>query len=382
MKSSKFFKFFLFLLQDVIFLIYSFSFNIIKFKQIYKKNVVLATAASKDYFKYLLTLLENVEKSNLFLKIIVYDLGLETYQVSKLKFSNKIEIKKFNFNNYPGFYSEVSLLNENKIGSYAWKSVIINETLNQYKTQVFWFDSANQITGKCFIFARMALTTLGVFSVYSTGSIKKWTYPSVLKKLKIKTKIQKKTNLNGAIIGFDYNNKKSMELMSKWLDYCSNKELIAPKGSSRKNHRHDQSLLSILYYQNNFFYIPKLKFVYGVKIHQWQDRTVFIAPTNKQNEMELRDLWYQKFAFISTNTFKIAKTIVFLDTKSFKSFSKFRLLNKSVYILKPKEKELELSLSLPLKKFIKLKIIETDENKSEIDLISDKIYNFLELEKK
>jgi hypothetical protein len=37
--------------------------------------------------------------------------------------------------------------------------------------------------------------------------------------------------------------------LEEWAAACENKEVIAPVGSSRANHRQDQSVFSILYYK-------------------------------------------------------------------------------------------------------------------------------------
>ena len=328
-----FFYFFL----DISFVFFCIFNNLIKYKQIYKKNVILVSAASEAYYEYLNNLLNNISKYH-FSEIIIYDLGLTNEQVLNLKKINYIKLVKFEYSEYPSFISEKEEYNQ--IGSYAWKSIIIKEVVHKYRTQVIWLDSANLINRK-FIFLKIALTSLGYFSTHSVDSIKKWTHDSVIQKLNLESKLLKKTNLNGAIIGFDYQNDKAMNFLYEWNEYCLQKELISPKNSSKDNHRHDQTLLSILFYRLKLPYIPRLHKIYGVTTHQWHDRIYYIVQPKVETDIPLRESWYRQFGHISTNTFKDSKKVVFLNEKSFQNFKKRRLRKKTSYLFIATEHEAE-----------------------------------------
>jgi hypothetical protein len=56
-------------------------------------------------------------------------------------------------------------------------------------------------------------------------------------------------NLNGACIAFDMRSTVGVQLVKEWADCAMVRECIAPEGSSRANHRQDQSLLTILAYR-------------------------------------------------------------------------------------------------------------------------------------
>ena len=53
----------------------------------------------------------------------------------------------------------------------------------------------------------------------------------------------------GGTIGFNCNTKWVAELLLKFSNFSCNKDIIAPKGSNRLNHRQDLSILTILFYQ-------------------------------------------------------------------------------------------------------------------------------------
>lgn len=314
---------------DLLFIVLCTLKNLIKYKQLYKKEMIIVSAASEAYYEYLMNLLKNLSEFS-FSKIIIYDLGLSSKQVLNLEELNYVELVKFEYSKYPSFISEKE--DYNQIGSYAWKPVIIKEVFYKYKTQVVWLDSANLINKK-FIFLKIALSSLGFFSTYSIDSIEKWTHDSVIKRLKLDSKLLNKVNLNGAVIGFDYDNKKSREFLKKWEEYCLQKELISPVGSTKANHRHDQTLLSILFYRLKLPFIPRLHTLYGVKTHQWHDRIYYIVQTETKEDTLLRENWYKHYGHISTNNFTNSKKVIFLNGPSFKNFKKRRLRKKISYVI-------------------------------------------------
>lgn len=333
------FKKVLYFLQDLKFILASIFLNIYRLKKLYKKDIIFVSAASEKYFSYLLNLLDSIRNIN-FTKVIVYDLGLTENQVLQLKDTKNIELVKFDFSKYPSFVSQKQQSNENKIGAYSWKAVIIKDVFYKYKMQVVWLDSANLIT-KRFKLLRIALTRLGYFTSYSKDSVERWTHDSVIEKLNLNSKLLKKINLNAAIIGFDYDDNKSKELLDSWHVYCLEEDLISPQFSSKDNHRWDQSLLSIVFHKSRLNYIPKLHNFYGVKTHQWKDREFFIVQSDNEEDIIFRQNWYKQFGHVSTNTFKDSKKVIFLNYDSFKRFPKWKLSNKISYIFLQNQNDIE-----------------------------------------
>ena len=116
--------------------------NLVKYRQSYKKNLVFVTASDKYYANSLFQLLDNLYLQNKIKAIIVYDLGMTSEQVAKINNDyNEVTYKKFKFNEYPKFFSEVD--DYGKMGAYAWKPSIIWEVFNEYKCQVVWVDTGN-----------------------------------------------------------------------------------------------------------------------------------------------------------------------------------------------------------------------------------------------
>jgi len=320
-----------FVTQDTFYLLIALISNLFKYRRIFKKETILVSGADSNYFHYLIELINNVLAFNYFNRIIIYDLGLTTEQARQIKSIGSVELRKFDFSRHPNFLSDRDDLN--KLGAYAWKPAIIYDALVEFETQVFWLDSANLIN-KRFNLSKILLTKLGYFSTLSIGTIKEWSFPTVIEDLKVSKEIQRKINLNGAIIAFDYNNKTSFKLARKWYEYSMKEELISPKNSNRDNHRYDQTLLSIVLYRDSKKYIPKVPGFYGIKIHQWNDRTVYVVDDfTDSNQLSLNKEWYTKHGDISTKTFKNANEIIFFNINELNKFSKIKLKDKDVFLV-------------------------------------------------
>ena len=254
------------LLIIFIYLIY----NLLIYKKPYDNNIIFVTAAEKNYFNQLESLLKSYNKylSN---KLIVYDLGLSEnqYQYLKDNFKN-LEIIKFQFNQYPKFIGEYF---DDKLGNYAWKPIIVDQVMQQHKSKVVWLDSGNLVTRKI-IFLKIALTAAGLVVPTSSNTIKDWTHPMTIKYIGINKKFLNGNNYASGLIGFDYNSKKAKYISELWSKFSQIQECISPKDSSRANHRQDQAVLTLLlykyYFTNSFkkFISPQTNFIYGILFHK------------------------------------------------------------------------------------------------------------------
>ena len=226
------------------------------------EKFIIITGSDSRYYKSLKQLLLSILLYEKNTKVIVFDLGLSNEESNELKRQfRKIELRKFDYSKYPEY------LNIKKnAGEYAWKPVIISNILDEFKSSVFWMDAGNVICSPL-ITIRKIIKLTGFYSPFSEGNIFKWTHHETLKFLKVSKNIQYKRNLSGGCVAINYDFDKVKKTIHKWKDCALTKECIAPEGSSRKNHRQDQAVLSILAYQANIVNRLFNKF-YGFKIHQ------------------------------------------------------------------------------------------------------------------
>jgi len=208
----------------------------------------IVTGASQNHFKSLKQFLLSVNTSTI--KCFVYDLGLNAESAEELK-KYQIEYRLFDYSAYPSYY-DIKI----NAGEYAWKPAIIYNTMKELITTdkdriLLWCDAGN-IYKNCNI---GALTTHilqnKLYSPDSNDDVKFWTHPLTRTWFKIgdDNPILSKQNRNGAIIGFHINDPDIQSFIQTFNNYASIKECIAPIGSNRSNHRQDQAIFTVLYYQ-------------------------------------------------------------------------------------------------------------------------------------
>ena len=68
---------------------------------------------------------------------------------------------------------------------------------------------------------------------------------------------------------------------------------IFPDGSSIKNHRHDQSLLSICYWNQFTEALPTSTKLFGIKIQNWPNKILyFFDEKNNYRKMLLENIYF------------------------------------------------------------------------------------------
>ncbi len=244
--------------------------NLLRYKKLYDDNILFISAAEKNYFSQLRSLIESFQ-DNSKCKLIIYDIGLEKNQVEILKKEYKdIEIRTFDFKKYPEFVSQYF---DGKLGNYAWKPIIVNEILEEFRSKVVWLDAGNLINSKI-IFLKITLTALGLVVPVSSNRIIDWTHSKTIDLIGLNQKFLKSNNYASGLIGFDYNLSIAKQISAKWSEFSQIQECISPTGSSRDNHRQDQAVLTLLLYKYLFksklrkFFYPQTNFIYGVLFHR------------------------------------------------------------------------------------------------------------------
>lgn len=345
--------------------------NLFKIKKILNKEYVLVTASDSQHFIYLENLIENyIQKKNYFSNFVIFNLGMSQNQVEKLSKISFVELRNFNFDDYPPHYSKRLRSHNNKIGGFAWKPEMIEIVLKEFKCNVIWFDSATRFNFKIFLF-KLYLHQYGFISFHSTGKIKDWTHINVLKELGIykNKRYLNSRNLMGGVVGFSYKNKKSVNLLRKWNNLANNENLIFPKNSSSSNHRHDQSLLSILYwleYQNT---LPTRNKVFGVKIQNWPNKILFFY----DDRNNIKEKLLEKFMFYSTTTNKRCRIIFLFNSDSLNKIPISLIIRKKVIIFvhdseQAKKLNKFLIKKLFINKFIDLSVKEQFTKSKKLEL--------------
>jgi hypothetical protein len=118
---------------------------------------------------------------------------------------------------------------------------------------LFWCDAGNILNSTSIVLLQDIVNTNKLYSPVSSGTLKMWTHPKMLDYFSINNihPILNNMNRNGAQFGFLITDKEIQEFVTQFDECARQKECIAPEGSNRSNHRQDQALFTILYY--NFF---------------------------------------------------------------------------------------------------------------------------------
>lgn len=255
---------------DLFIIFFCSLFNLLRFQKLFDNNIVFVSAADYKYFDNLIKLIDSFYK-HLDNTLLIFDIGITEVQNNYLINNYKnLVIKKFDFNQYPKFIEKNF---DGKLGSYAWKAIIVNQVLHQSMSKVVWLDAGNLIT-KRIILLKIALTTSGIVVPTSSNSINKWTHPKTIEYIGINNKNLNKNNYASGLVGFDYNSVKAKKVSDMWSKYSQIEDCIAPPGSSRENHRQDQAILTLLLYKYFFnaplkkFFYPQTNFIFGVLFHE------------------------------------------------------------------------------------------------------------------
>jgi len=214
-------------------------------------------ASSGKYYNYLRKLLNNLiqikNSKNIKIRIIVYNLGMNNYELNKINEYSNIILENFDFSKYPEHLSLKKYYGCNC--SYAWKPIIIYDVCEKYGGLVHWADTRNLYSD--FNNLIKILENDYIYSPISGGTVKKWTHPTCLKYMN-GYKYQDKKPRAGGIIAINYNINWIKKLIKEWRDLSLIKECIVPEGSNRDNHRQDQAVLTILYYKYQDIYKFKI----------------------------------------------------------------------------------------------------------------------------
>jgi len=220
-------------------------------------KMIVVTGSNDVYVPFLLRFLNSyVEhcclREDTSRLLIVYDLGWTIKQKQSLQkmyahqYPGQIVFKTFDFSVYPNWMHI-----QNEFGQFAWKSVILYETMKHYTdTVIVWMDTKNLILNSLQRLEEF-VKKHGVYSVTSPGIVADWIHPDTRKVMEIQNDdiLLQKHNRNTDCIGVDTNHPYGSSMILEFYRHCMNRNCIAPPESSRKNHRQDQAVFTILFYR-------------------------------------------------------------------------------------------------------------------------------------
>lgn len=209
-------------------------------------DLTIVTGSSQNHFKSLVQFLSSTVNIGIPFKCYIYDLGIDKEYFDSLKIVfPKFIYRTFDYSKYPDYFN-IKI----NAGEYAWKPVIIEEVAKEIDGVLIWFDSGNKILDSLENLYKI-IQKQSIYSPISSDIVSKWTHPLTLEYIGIDkhSKILKMYNRNGAAFGFNLKRKEIRTFIDTFSKISQDKDCIAPMGSSRLNHRQDQSVFTLMYYQ-------------------------------------------------------------------------------------------------------------------------------------
>lgn len=192
-------------------------------------------------------------------RVECFDLGLSPEERRTLPVWSGVRHRRFDYGSYPPFMD----VNVNA-GEYAWKPVIVADVVDEARRQpvpadVLWADAG------CFFhelepIGRRVAASGGLWVRTSAGTMAQWTHPGMFASLQADPRdYAGKPNADATLVGFavgsgpaDRREAVYRNVVAPWKACALDRNCIAPAGSSRRNHRQDQAVLSYLVHRAGY----------------------------------------------------------------------------------------------------------------------------------
>jgi len=192
-------------------------------------------------------------------RVECYDLGLSETERRQLPQWDRAICRRFDYASHPAFM-DVQV----HAGEYAWKPVIVADVVDRARAEaspgdVLWADAG------CFFhrietIAERIAASEGLWVRRSAGTMRQWTHPGMFASLNANPEdYGDKPNADATLIGFAIGSGSVAqrenvyrEIVLPWKACALVKACIAPEGSSRRNHRQDQAVLSYLVHRAGY----------------------------------------------------------------------------------------------------------------------------------
>jgi hypothetical protein len=220
-------------------------------------NVIVVTAASSNHFGALAQMLRSLRRLDA--RVECYDLGLTAREAKALPRWDRFFYHGFDYAAYPA-HMNVDV----NAGEYAWKPVIVAEVIDRARaardaSDVLWADAGCYFHELQPIADRIAHGS-GLWVRRSPGTMQQWTHPLMFDFLGADAAAYgPKPNADATLVGFAVGSAPPhvreavyRDVVLPWKACAMERDCIAPPGSSRRNHRQDQAVLSYLVHRAGY----------------------------------------------------------------------------------------------------------------------------------
>ena len=210
-------------------------------------DMVVVTGASPSYFRSLENLAASLTYWGPQYPLVVYNLGMNEEQLNEVRsWSNLLDLKWPN--GVPTSYPEHVRSN---LKNYAWKPIVINETVHKYRS-ILWLDAGSTFVGPVEPIEYI-IRKHGIFLVQGQDNDMKWmSHPGTYEWLGYnKTTFEGGPHYAGNTQGHLFPSRYVNTVVIPNALCALNESCISPEGSHLKEHRYDQTSLSVLAHQKH-----------------------------------------------------------------------------------------------------------------------------------
>ena len=217
-----------------------------------KEYFVIVSAVSSNHFIEAKDMIGSAQKYLPTRRIVMYDLGLKEDQRKELEGLCNVEVRTFDFDQYPPHFKSLS--------KYAWKPVIIR-TLAHEAEYLFWSDASVRFS-KDFETSLSKLDKFPIKGHHHDFDIIQVTHTDTLEYFNMtRESMRNVSGIEGGLVLYK-TNEVTMHILDLWCDCAMHEECIAPKtailipckfnlvkkGSIQYAgcHRYDQSVLNVI----------------------------------------------------------------------------------------------------------------------------------------
>ena len=232
--------------------------------------MIVVTAASSNHYGALCQMLASLRR--LGAHVECWDIGLTPAESHALPRWAGVVHRRFDLDRYPP-HMNVAI----NAGEYAWKPVIVADVVERSRAQdrpsdVLWADAGCYFDSLDAVADRLAASG-GLWIRTSAGTMRQWTHPLMFEYLNVDPHAYgDKPNADATRVGFGIGSGSSaareavyQDIVVPWKACAMVKDCIAPRGSSRQNHRQDQAVLSYLVNRPHYKYADDTHGEVGVR---------------------------------------------------------------------------------------------------------------------
>ena len=210
------------------------------------RPLIIVTGADSTHFRSELQFLDSAVRNEPDATIVMWDLGLSEEEAQFVQEKHPgVHYRKFSYADYPGYF----LITESK-GEYAWKPTVVFESAREFAGArsngiLLWCDAGNVVFKKL-RWLRRYVGKNSVFAPFSRGTLRDWTHPDTVDFFELTDEELARSNCASGFVGFDLASDTAWSVLQQWSELALRKDVFAPPGSSRLNHRQDQAVLGCI----------------------------------------------------------------------------------------------------------------------------------------